>query len=307
MRVLTLCLFLFGFGVAAVRGVPRPVVIIHGLDNSSRSMDLVVEKISRAFPGIQVFNLEIGDGRWDSLFLGLDEQVEIVCEEVAKHDALSKGFNLLGYSQGAIIARGYIERCNEPAVHNFVSWVGPHGGTFGLPRENPDAWWVKLLEPYWGPGMYKWEIQDLLSIAQFWRDPFNLPLYKTKSLFLASLNNAVPETRNETYRRNFASLNALSLVRSTNEDPTQKILFPELSTHFATFAANSTSIVPMEKTTLYIEDWIGLKKLHQAGKVRSTQNGPLFAVCSTRSPLLFFFGRRDVFLAANRAYLHSLC
>jgi palmitoyl-protein thioesterase len=38
---------------------------------------------------------------------------------------LAKGFNLIGHSQGGLIARAYIERYNDPPVHNFITWATP--------------------------------------------------------------------------------------------------------------------------------------------------------------------------------------
>jgi hypothetical protein len=36
--------------------------------------------------------------------------------------------------QGAILMRGYLERCNQPKVKNFISWVSPQMGVYGVPN-----------------------------------------------------------------------------------------------------------------------------------------------------------------------------
>jgi palmitoyl-protein thioesterase len=50
---------------------------------------------------------------------------------------LAKGFNLIGHSQGGLISRAYIERYNDPPVHNFITWATPHGGQYGVPELGP--------------------------------------------------------------------------------------------------------------------------------------------------------------------------
>ena len=106
-----------------------PVVLIHGYGNDSSSMNLVEKWIQGSLPGIYVKNLEIGDGWFDSIFMSLDEQVNLVCSQLSADKNLTNTkINIIGYDQGALIARAYIQRCNNPPVYNFISWSGPHGG-----------------------------------------------------------------------------------------------------------------------------------------------------------------------------------
>jgi palmitoyl-protein thioesterase len=82
-------------------------------------------------------------------------QVHYFAEILANDTNLRGGFNLIGHSQGALISRhvtilvgntklnrAYIERYNNPPVLNYISWVGPHDGVFGVPDFNyycPDS------------------------------------------------------------------------------------------------------------------------------------------------------------------------
>jgi hypothetical protein len=36
--------------------------------------------------------------------------------------------------QGAILMRGYLERCNQPKIKNFIAWVSPQMGVYGVPN-----------------------------------------------------------------------------------------------------------------------------------------------------------------------------
>lgn len=43
---------------------------------------------------------------------------------------LRSGFNAIGFSQGGLFTRGYVQRCNNPPVHNLVTFGSPHMGKF---------------------------------------------------------------------------------------------------------------------------------------------------------------------------------
>jgi palmitoyl-protein thioesterase len=208
-----------------------------------------------------VLNLEIGSGWFDSLFMSLDTQVAEMCSKVAADSHLAQGFNVVGYSMGALIARGYIQRCNQPKVINFVSWDGPHGGTYGIPAKNNSAWyWAMLDSAIVSTGVYSYLLQPFFSIAQFWRDPYALGDYLRWSYFLADINNE-RDIKNSTYRANFVSLNRLSLVRSTETQVLDQVIFPEESAWFGTFAPKSSAVLRMNETQLYQQDFIGLRQL----------------------------------------------
>lgn len=89
--------------------------------------------LKQAYPGIYVKNVEIGNGYWDSFFKNMNHQVDDLCHQIASDPNLKDGFNLIGYSQGGLITRGFIERCNYPPVYNYITWSAPHFGEFGIP------------------------------------------------------------------------------------------------------------------------------------------------------------------------------
>lgn len=81
-------------------------------------------------------------------------QVEMACQALAADPNLVGGINVIGVSQvcgasyllyllswsqscviqGAILMRGYLERCNNPPVKNFIAWVSPQMGVYGVPN-----------------------------------------------------------------------------------------------------------------------------------------------------------------------------
>lgn len=73
-------------------------------------------------------------------------------------------------SAGGLIARAYIQRCNRYPVINFLSWNSPQGGQFGGLGIIIPAWVMKLLNTV----PYQDGIQEHVTLAQYWRDPYNL-------------------------------------------------------------------------------------------------------------------------------------
>ena len=235
-----------------------PVVLVHGIDARNDTMFHARDLIQQALPGTFVVAPNIGDGPHDSVFMNMNQQVALLCEQLGNTPELQGGFNLIGFSQGGLSARGYLERCNVPKVVNFISWVSPQMGVFGSPGVNDPAI-DELLQkvPY-----VDW-VQATLSFANYWVDPFNLTLYAEKSIFLADINN-VRAHKNADYKKNILSLNSFTMLTSLVDI----IVVPRESEWFGFYAANSTStIVPMEESPLYVEDWIGLRALQAAGKL----------------------------------------
>jgi len=247
----------------------RPVVLMHGLLADSGVMDDAKSWIEQDFPGIYVKNMDIGDGRLDSMFMQMNKQVENFAFQVQTDPKLKYGFNLIGHSQGGLIARAYIERYNNPKVHNFISWAGPHGGQYGVPEVN--TWcsdstcpWLADLMSLISEGAWTetW-MQDNFSFSTYWKDPFEYGEYLNVSSFLADINNEKPQ-KNSTYKQNIMSLNTILLVYSTAEDT----VIPSTSPTFAFYKiGQDTEVIPLQNTDQYIQDWLGLQTLDKNKKL----------------------------------------
>ncbi|EFH39622.1 hypothetical protein ARALYDRAFT_916694 [Arabidopsis lyrata subsp. lyrata] len=89
--------------------------------------------------------------------------------------------------------------------------------------------------------------------------------YLENSKYLPKLSNEIPNQRNSTYKDRFTSLHNLVLVKFQNET----IIIPNDSTWFGFYPDGQVEpVLPANKTALYTEDWIGLKTLDAAGKVK---------------------------------------
>ena len=273
----------------------RPTVLVHGLLSSPAAEHSLVVRLSSwlrdAFPSmyIKVATLETSDRRLLQLLLGsmapesaptmrhhiaqvasllvpLDEQVSKLCAELAADPALARGFNLLAHSQGALVARGFVQRCGAPRVHNFVSIAAPHAGIFGVPWYSGEprslrATALAVLDHLASRHFNSPQLHRRLSFAQYWKDPFNLSAYYGSPSFLRDLNNEGPAP-DPLYRKRLTALNALVLVGFTDDE----VLVPRESATFSFYRENSSEeLTPLRASRLYTADLIGLRELDARG------------------------------------------
>ncbi len=111
----------------------------------------------------------------------MNVQVANFAAVVRNDTRLRGGFNLIGYSQGALIARGYVERYTHlaeyPRVVNLVTWCGPHQGVFGVPVFNhycpTESALCRLVDEAFDLMMRNrlasFELQHHVSFAGFWK------------------------------------------------------------------------------------------------------------------------------------------
>jgi len=240
---------------------PTPFVIMHGVSASNDSVEHPVLVMQSLFPGIYTRAVEIGNGNWDSIFWGMNKQVDAFCEAIQGDSRLQGGFNLMGNSQGGLIARGYLERCNAPPVRTFVSWVSPQGGQFGVP-ELGNSTLQKFLEDTFDCCVYDKVVQETFSFAGYWIDPWKYDEFVKYSEFLADVDNL--RANNTNYKHNVLSVQYF-LMSYSEVDTT---LIPKETGWFGFFAQNTIStIVPLEQTSLWQQDLIGLRTLSDQQKL----------------------------------------
>jgi palmitoyl-protein thioesterase len=83
--------------------------------------------------------------------------------------------------------------------------------------------------------------------------------------FLPKLNNEIPSERNATYKERFSSLENLVLIMFESD----AVIIPRETSWFGYYPDGAFDpVLPPQKTKLYEEDWIGLKALDDAGRVK---------------------------------------
>jgi palmitoyl-protein thioesterase len=228
---------------------------MHGINSNASSLDYLQKLIQEHYPTRFVLNVEVGNGRETSIFSPMFEQVELFNQQIQSHPELADGFHLIGFSQGTLITRGYIQLYNKPPVINYISLAGPQAGQFGTPYLN-----IEVLDNLLSEIDYITPIQNYLAPGQYWKNPKLLDLYVEKSIYLAVINNE--RNYNQTLYNNFVSINKLILVYSTND----KVIHPPISGWFG-FYDSQMNILQFNQTDIYLKDLFGLKKLNIDNKI----------------------------------------
>lgn len=214
-----------------------PVVLVHGIGSSDNELSTVSDYLSDK--GLSVFNMKVGNGYIDSLWTSMPDQLLMLTEEIMSYEDLRDGFNIIGMSQGGLLARGYVQFTmpdDEFRVWNLITWVSPHGGVYNSDYPMKNIYTVKT--------------QESESYSNYWRNPLPefYPVYLSSSIYLPYLNAEKDLDEKSCERLN--SLNAFVMVWSPNDD----VLTPPESGKFSTFEYSDDgklSIVPFNETDSY--------------------------------------------------------
>ncbi|RGB26930.1 Alpha/Beta hydrolase protein [Rhizophagus diaphanus] len=267
MKFFTLLLCLVSY-FGCVQGLYRPVVLWHGMGDTccgKESMMKVQQVIKDLLPGIYTYSIMLGDDENQdkklSYFGNINNQVEQVCQTLKNDENLKDGFNAIGFSQGGQFLRAYVQRCNDPPVHNLITFGSQHSGVSDIPGCSNNDRLCQLMRTIARRGAYSNYARSHIVQAQYYKDPQHLDTYLQQNIFLPDINNEL-DNKNETYKTNLKSLNKLVLIRFT-EDIT---VIPKETAWFSFYNSEGV-LLTLHEQPLYNEDWIGLKDLDENGKL----------------------------------------
>nr|XP_021395079.1 palmitoyl-protein thioesterase 1 isoform X2 [Lonchura striata domestica] len=104
--------------------------------------------------------------------------------------------------------------------------------------------------------------QFLLVQAEYWHDPLKEEDYRKNSIFLADINQE--RGINETYKKNLMALKKFVMVKFLNDT----MVDPPISEWFGFYkSGQAKETIPLQETSLYKEDRLGLQEMDKAGKL----------------------------------------
>ena len=221
----------------------KPIVLMHGILSSSNDLNEVESWFGKHTKS-QIFNIEVGNGRSDSVSKPMDWQLEEFVKAISIIPELEHGFHFVGFSQGGLLGRGYAELYNNPPVSTLLTFGTPHAGVF-----------------FWRmPKIYSEFNQEHLSYSGYYKDPYMYPIYLKNASYLPYINN---EHDKKIFSQNVKDVDHFVMVWSQVDD----VIKPEESCKFEFFEINSDIIIPLRESRQYIDNLIGLKTLDEMGKL----------------------------------------
>ena len=217
--------------------------------------------------GATVKCIEVGVPMIGSIIGNMETIAEESCRKIAADKTFHGEFNVIGLSQGGLLARYIAEECDMPGkVRNIVTLGGPHMGVAAVPHcfEGVACDVVNMVAKKL---VYNTLVQNWLVPAGYFRDVNNMVEYEKKSVFLPALNNEHSTSEYAKLRKgNFGNINA-GLFGMFSEDT---MIYPKETAWFQSLNEKG-EVMKLEDSDWYKNDVIGLKTLNEAGKLTFTE------------------------------------
>ena len=241
-------MFIFLFSLFYLCTASLPTVLVHGIlsdIDEITPIEIWLEQNNIT----SIYRVEIGNGVYDSIFMNMNNQLDLLCKTIYAIDDLKDGFNFIGLSQGGLLARGYVQKCNKFPVKTLITWATPHEGVDGL----------SFIDVYFD-NIYGDFEQSLLSFPGYWKDPGRYQEYLDRAQYLPFMNNEIPHSNRQLYKENILSLKNFIMIWS----PIDGTIRPVRSCKFG-------FLKELFQSDQYLLDLIGLKTLDQSGRLHIHQ------------------------------------
>jgi palmitoyl-protein thioesterase len=222
-----------------------PTILVHGIASNKNELTSLSTYLTEY--GVPTYNIEIGNGVITSAFVDMNKQ----CEEFAykiKEIKLSGKINIIGISQGGLIARCYTEKYSNTIneLNTLMTMGTPHMGYY-----NDD---LSISTP---------------SANGYIKNPFLYETYIEKNNFLAYINNEKQHSDFDLYKKNIERVGRFVIVWSGID----KVIVPRESSKFEYYSIEqavfnkSLIIIPLEQSNVFKNDVIGIKTLYTNNKL----------------------------------------
>lgn len=265
-----------------------PIVLMHGIFQSAKDLSDMKRWLEEALPGTYVKNCEVGSGVWSSVMMPIAAQTARLSECINSDERLARGFVGIGYSQGGLLMRSYLENYNHNhyPMKRLIALASPLAGVYcGAAR------WCYLVEklPFFVPASlaYSSFVQGILAVSNYWRDTWNYDKFVSRCPLLAALDNMCDFKLQR--KKNFQSIDKLVVFGSERDE----VIAPQASAFFGQFAPGSTlRVLSMEEREEYREDLFGLRTLREQGRL----------VCVESRMLHFQYPRNESFVKGDLVF-----
>lgn len=238
-----------------------PVAILHGFMSACEDEDM---RYLADFIGHKTSEyskcIETGGGAVD-ITKSFEDQAKTACEKISNDQNFDNNFAIVAISQGGILARYVIEKCNmKGKVKRFISIGGPLAGTHQLPHCLRGVT-CHILNSFADWFCYKGYVQNSFGPSGYFRVSNHLDKFKKSKSVLLNTNNQGKEFDNNAKSR-FIQLDKLVLIqykRDTMISPRQSVYFGELD--------EKHNLIDMKDTEVYKNNLFGLKTLDEQGKI----------------------------------------
>ena len=252
--------FFFYFIILIHLSFPLPVAILHGFMQTCSHEDFKnMEKFIKYKTGEYALCIESGGGGID-ISRSFEDQAKEACRIISEDKNYQNDFALVSISQGGVLARYVIEKCQmKGTVKRFVAIGGPLAGTHQLPHCLRGVA-CHILNSFADWFCYKGYVQKTFGPSGYFRVSNHLGRYNKSKSVLLDVNNMKEYDQNAKDR--FLKLEKLVLIqfkRDTMITPRESAFFNELD--------ENHNLVDMKNTEIYKNDLFGLKTLDEQGKI----------------------------------------
>lgn len=241
-----------------------PVAVFYGIAQNCEVFQLrnLVNQLKLHLGTDQVKCITIGNGFFTSFLKSFNYQADEACRLIREDPMFQSDFAIVGISQGGLIGRSIIEKCNtKGTVRRYISVASPQMGVAVVPKLNC-GFICGLYNRIVGNLIYTDFIQKNVGPSGYYKDKDNYYNYINYSSFLADLNNERKE-KNSQYKERMLKLEKMMLVMSAKDT----IVFPKSSAWFEFYDRRGKEIIPLKESEFYKQDFIGIRELDEQGKL----------------------------------------
>ena len=172
-----------------------PTAMFHGFgDACIMPGDIQFDHLIKEGTGAYIKCIEVGIPSVGEVLNNFETIAKKSCAEVASNTNFQGEFNVIGLSQGGLLARYIAEECEMPGkVRNMATLGGPHMGVDAVPGCF-DGFFCGIVNKLVKKFVYLEIAQNWIAPAGYFRDVNNMDAYLKSSVFLPAVNNEISQT-----------------------------------------------------------------------------------------------------------------